>query len=107
MKIKKFGKSTRVWVLIDQDDRGKLEMVVMSNDKGSYGIIENVFVKKQHRGKGIASKLVEEAIVLARTKRFYKIVLTCSEDLISFYKALDFEWQEGGQAYCMRIDLNE
>lgn len=107
MKIKKYGLKARVWVLKDDKDRGRLEMVVLKNDKGSYGIIENVFVKPKHRGKGIASALLEKAQELAKEKHFYKIVLTCSNELVEFYKKLGFEWQGSGQAYCMRVDFNE
>ena len=95
-----------VWIIEDEQHRGRLEMVVLINKKGSYGIIENVFVKEEYRGQGIASELVETAKSLAAEKKFYKIVLTCSEALLPFYKRLGFEWQEQGQAYCMRLDFN-
>ena len=96
-----------LWLLKDSEGRASLEIVVMFNKKGSYGIIENVFVEEKYRNKGIASLLVEEAKHLAVEKQFYKLVLTCSNELMSFYKKLDFKWQEDGQAYCMRLDLNE
>ena len=87
--------------------KGQVEMVVLSNKKGYYGIIENVFVEEKFRGKGIATKLINEAKYLAETLKLYKIVLTCSDGLIDFYKGHGFEWQESGQAYCMRMDFKE
>lgn len=95
-----------VWIIEDDQRRGRLEMVVLMNQKGSYGIIENVFVKKEHRKLGIATNLIEAAKSLAAEKKFYKIVLTCSEFLVPFYRKLGFEWQEEGQAYCMRLDFS-
>jgi len=87
--------------------KGQVEMVVLSNKKGYYGIIENVFVEEKFRGKGIATKLINEAIYLADTLKLYKIVLTCSDELIDFYKGHGFEWQKHGQAYCMRMDFEK
>jgi len=85
---------------------GRLEMMINSNKRGRYGIIENVFVEQEHRNKGIATKLIQEAKKTANVLKMYKIVLTCSKDLMQFYSNQEFEWQENGQAYCMRIDLN-
>tara|TARA_R100001443_G_scaffold4277_2_gene12602 strand:+ start:12200 stop:12556 length:357 start_codon:yes stop_codon:yes gene_type:complete len=87
--------------------KGKLEMVVLSNKKGYYGIIENVFVEQEFRRRGIAAKLINEAKCLAETLKLYKIVLTCSKDLIEFYENCGFEWQQDGQAYCMRSDFKQ
>ena len=94
----------KVWVF--KEEGGRLEMIVHSNDKGRYGIIENVFVEQAYRNKGIATKLIEEAKKTANTLDLYKVVLTCSQDLMDFYKYRGFDWQVNGQAYCMRIDLN-
>ena len=88
-----------------EEDKGSAEMVVLYNKKGYYGIIENVFVEPEHRGKGIAKKLINEMKALAVTLDLYKIVLTCSEKLTSFYYGQGFEWQDDGQGYCMRIDM--
>ena len=105
MKILKSGTFVRLWRLTDSERRGKLELVTMQNDKGSYGIIENVFVEEEHRGQGIASQLIAEAINLAKEKNFYKITLTCSEDMVYFYARHGFSWHMLGQSHCMRINL--
>lgn len=105
MKILKSGTYVRLWTLIDSERRGKLEMVMLQNKSGSYGIIENVFVEEEHRGQGIASQLVTEAVSLAKEKGFYKITLTCSDELTPFYAKLGFKWHLLGQSHCMRMDL--
>ena len=103
MKTKVYN--IKVWVF--EEEGGRLEMIVHSNNKGRYGIIENIFVEKEYRNKGVATKLIEAAKDAAETAYLYKIVLTCNKDLMGFYKNQEFKWQENGQAYCMRIDLNE
>ena len=87
-----------------EQEGGRLELLVHSNEKGYYGIIENVFVEEEYRKKGVATRLIEEAKEKAELLDLYKIILTCSKDLVDFYKCRGFEWQENGQAYCMRID---
>ena len=102
MKTKVYN--IKVWVF--EEEGGRLEMIVHSNTKGRYGIIENIFVEKEYRNKGVATKLIEAAKDAAEAAYLYKIVLTCSQNLMDFYKYRGFEWQIRGQAYCMRIDLN-
>jgi len=86
-------------------EEGDLQMVIMQNEKGQYGIIENVFVKEQFRKQGIATKLVDEAVKLAQKLNLYKIVLTCSEDLTLMYTKMGFTWYSRGQSHCMRMNL--
>ena len=103
MKTKVYN--IKVWVF--EEEGGRLEMIVHSNKRGRYGIIENIFVEEAYRNKGVATKLITAAKKAAATAYLYKIVLTCNKDLMGFYKNQEFKWQENGQAYCMRIDLNE
>ena len=84
---------------------GSLQMVILQNKRGQYGIIENVFVEEEFRGRGIATKLVKKAIDTARKFGLYKITLTCSEDLTSMYTKMGFKWYSSGQSHCMRINL--
>mgnify|MGYP003636948747 FL=1 len=107
-EIKILARPTKntTWIIADAEGRGGLEMVMLFGNKGTYGIIENVFTKEEHRGEGVASKLIDAAKTLAAEKNFYKLVLTCSEELKPFYRKLGFGWQDQGQAYCMRLDFN-
>ena len=53
--------------------------------------IEDVAVHPNHRGQGIGKELIKHAIDVARTKNCYKIVLTCSDNLVTFYSELGFQ----------------
>tara|TARA_Y100001963_G_C6733840_1_gene425292 strand:- start:218 stop:544 length:327 start_codon:yes stop_codon:yes gene_type:complete len=104
-KIYRSPSWARIWTFTDYDSKGSLQLIVLKNDKGSYGIIENVFVKEEFRNKGIATSLIREAIETSRQKGFYKITLTCSDELTYFYAKLGFSWHPLGQSHCMRLDL--
>jgi len=84
---------------------GGLDLAIMKNKKGEYGIIENVFVEEEFRGRGIATKLLIQAIELAKQLDLYKVTLTCSDELTYFYAKLGFAWRPLGQSHCMRINL--
>ena len=104
-KIYRSPSWVRLWVFTDSESRGRLELVVLQNTKGSYGIIENVFVKEEFRNQGVASSLIKEAIETSKQKGFYKITLTCSEDLAPMYTKMGFTWYSEGQSHCMRMNL--
>ena len=104
-KIYRSPSWARLWTFTDSESRGRLELVVLQNKKGSYGIIENVLVKEEFRNQGIASSLIKEAIETSKQKGFYKITLTCSDDLTYFYTKLGFAWHPLGQSHCMRMNL--
>jgi len=87
-------------------EEGHLQMVIVHNKRGQYGIIENVFVEEKFRRRGVATRLVAEAVELAKKLGLYKITLTCNKSLVDFYKYRGFEWKENGQAYCMRMNLD-
>ena len=55
------------------------------------GLIEDVAVNENYRGKGIGKKLVQKLIELASEKKCDKIVLNSSEKNSSFYKKIGFE----------------
>jgi len=86
-------------------EEGSLQMVIMQNKRGQYGIIENVFVEEPFRGKGIATKLMAEAVKLAKQLKLYKITLTCADDLTLMYSKMGFKWYPLGQSHCMRMNI--
>jgi GNAT superfamily N-acetyltransferase len=104
-KIYRSPSWARLWTFTDSESRGRLELVVLQNKKGSYGIIENVLVKEEFRNQGVASNLIKEAVETSKQKGFYKITLTCSDDLTYFYTKLGFAWHPLGQSHCMRMNL--
>ena len=56
--------------------------------------IEDVAVDSNYRGVGIAKKLINFCLGVARQKQCYKIVLSCDDPLVSFYKQLGFSKKE-------------
>ena len=84
---------------------GGLDLVILKNKRGEYGIIENVFVEEEFRKRGIATKLMKQSIELAKTLNLYKLTLTCSDSMTPFYARFGFKWHLLGQSHCMRINL--
>ena len=58
------------------------------------GLIEDVAVEKDHRGKGIGKSLVEKLIEIGKQKNCDKIVLNTSEKNSKFYEKIGFEKNE-------------
>ena len=58
------------------------------------GLIEDVAVNENYRGKGIGKKLVEKLIEIASEKSCDKTVLNSSEKNSEFYKKIGFEKNE-------------
>jgi GNAT superfamily N-acetyltransferase len=51
-------------------------LYIMYNDlhKEPFGFMENVFVKEEHRGKGLGTKLIEKLIEEAKAQKCYKLI---------------------------------
>ena len=58
------------------------------------GLIEDVAVDKDHRGKGVGKSLVEKLIEIGKQKNCDKIVLNTSEKNSKFYEKIGFEKNE-------------
>ena len=58
------------------------------------GLIEDVAVNENYRGKGIGKKLVEKLIGIASEKSCDKTVLSSSEKNSEFYEKIGFEKNE-------------
>ena len=58
------------------------------------GLIEDVAVNKDHRGKGIGKSLVEKLIEIGKQKNCDKIVLNTSEKNSKFYEKIGFKKNE-------------
>ena len=58
------------------------------------GLIEDVAVNKDHRGKGIGKSIVEKLIEIGKQKNCDKIVLNTSEKNSKFYEKIGFEKNE-------------
>lgn len=56
-----------------------------------YGFIEDVIVKEKNRGNGSGFKIIKHIKDYCKENNFYKITLTCNNDLVPFYKKNGFE----------------
>jgi glucosamine-phosphate N-acetyltransferase len=62
----------------------------LHNNLRCVGHIEDVATHPDHRGKGIATKLINHSIEFCKTNDCYKIVLACNDNNIDFYKNRGF-----------------
>ena len=73
---------------------GRAYLFIIRNDlheKPYYGLLEDVFVAEEYRGRGIATDLVKEVIGEFRRQECYKLILMCNPELRSFYEHLGFK----------------
>ena len=68
---------------------------------GRVGHIEDVVVKRNHRGEGIGKLLIHECVIKAQSYNCYKVILDCSDENTTFYEKCGFH----KHGYCMRKDL--
>jgi len=54
------------------------------------GHIEDVCIKKEHRGKQLGKQLIAYMTELAKEKGCYKVTLYCEDDNVEFYKKCNF-----------------
>ena len=67
---------------------GVASLYIIKKLTRTLGLIEDVAVNENYRGKGIGKKLVEKLIGLAADKKCDKTVLNSSEQNSEFYKKL-------------------
>ena len=53
--------------------------------------IEDVIIRKDYRGQGLAKKLIDYCINISKLNKCYKIILNCNEELVKFYNRFGFE----------------
>ena len=53
--------------------------------------IEDVAVHPDHRGAGYGKEIVEYCYSEAKNRGAYKVVLTCSDELITYYESMGFQ----------------
>ncbi len=94
-----------------QDENGKeiarATLFVLFNDlhKEPFGLLEDLFVDENHRGKGIATSLIHHIIEKAKENNCYKLIATSRyerEAVHLLYKNLGFT--DYGKEF--RIELN-
>jgi glucosamine-phosphate N-acetyltransferase len=90
----------------EKDDKivGTVSVLIepkFSNGFKSVAHLEDVAVRREYQGQGIAKALIEEAIKYAKKKDCYKVILDCDDSLINFYEGFDFVVN----GVAMRLDL--
>jgi phosphinothricin acetyltransferase len=73
---------------------GVASLYIIKKLTRTLGLIEDVAVNENYRGKGIGKKLVEKLIRIAADKKCDKTVLNSSEQNSEFYKKIGFEINE-------------
>ena len=53
--------------------------------------IEDVCVKKEHRGQGLGKYMLSKLVSIAKDKKCYKVTLDCADTNVSFYEKCNFE----------------
>lgn len=109
MNVNQTEKTTvgiKVFVQENGEELGRAWLYLIYNDLHTepYGLLEDVFVKEDKRGRGVGKKLLEKIISEARERKCYKIIGTSrmSRDMVhEWYKRLGF--REYGLEF--RMDL--
>lgn len=85
-------------ITAEENDRviGWAILVVIVNERHDepYGLLENVYVEIEYRGKGVGTKLVNLVIDEARARGCYKIIATSRHSKLevhALYKKYGFE----------------
>ena len=73
---------------------GVASLYIIKKLTRTLGLIEDVAVNENYRGKGIGKKLVEKLIGIATDKKCDKTVLNSSKQNSEFYKKIGFEINE-------------
>ena len=90
----KYLSDTNSITLVSVDNNtitGVASLHIINKLTRTLGLIEDVAVNENYRGKGIGKKLVQKLIGLASDNKCDKIVLNSSEKNSTFYKKIGFE----------------
>ena len=58
---------------------------------GSYAYVEDLVIDKEHRGQGLAKKILEHMIDICQISGCYKLQLNCIPALTTFYNVTGFK----------------
>ena len=100
MKFKKetIKEARAIKITAHEDGRqvGRAYLYILRNDlhKEPFGYLEDVFVAKSFRKKGIGTKLAREAVALAKKNKCYKIIANSRHlkpEVHALYERLGFK----------------
>lgn len=66
----------------------------ISGGSGLVGYVTNVYTRKDYRGRGIGTQLMQELNELARKKKVSKLHLGATDDGVGIYRAVGFQEPE-------------
>ena len=66
---------------------------------GRVGHIEDVAVHRDHSGRGIGTQLIRHLTELATGRGCYKVILSCSDDMVAFYGRIGFHRHDNGMRF--------
>jgi glucosamine-phosphate N-acetyltransferase len=93
-KIKNNPDHTIVVAIIDEKIVGAATLLLETkfiHNGGIVGHIEDVVVDKNYQGQRIGEKIVRYLLELAKTKRCYKTILDCADNVKPFYEKIGFK----------------
>jgi GNAT superfamily N-acetyltransferase len=69
-------KAIRISVQEDGQEVGRARLCLIDNDLHDepYGLVEDIFVEEEYRGKGVGTTLIEMVIREAKAQHCYKLV---------------------------------
>jgi len=71
------------------------------HDCGSRGIIEDIIVSNEYRGKQLGKIIIASLIEIGRDIGCYKITLNCKDELIKFYNSFGLVCEPGNANFMM------
>jgi GNAT superfamily N-acetyltransferase len=103
MDIRRNLGSGRFLALLAKDESGTAIGVLTLSDSfalyagGEYGVIDEMYVRPDWRGQGVGRALVDEAVAVARERRWFRLDVTGPQDepderAVRFYQGLGFEF---------------
>lgn len=109
MKLRKRSakcKGIRISAILQGQEAGRIYLYVLRNDlhEEPFGLVEDLLVSKEHRGKGIVRWLMKKMIAEARRHNCYKLVFSSRfgrDRLHNFHERLGFE--RSGFAFRMNL----
>lgn len=83
-------KSEAIKITVEENGKvmGRAHMYLIKNDlhEEPYGLLEDVFVKEEFRGRGLGTKLTQAVIDEAKARRCYKLIATSRESREAVHK---------------------
>ena len=98
-------KNSIIYVMIVSDKMiGSSKLIVEQkfiHNLSKYGHIEDVIIADKYRRKGYGTLIINHIVDYCKKNKFYKITLTCKEELIPFYEKNNFEVYQCHMSYLL------